>query len=82
MGRKKKLPEGLNVVFEAIVGRQGGRGIFGIEDEAGEAARQTKLQRMKGGSLACVRPTRRRSVVIEHGGGEYLPSESEHCPSR
>ena len=30
MGRKKKLPEGLSVVFEAIIGRQGGRGIFGI----------------------------------------------------
>src|SRR5262249_4238182 len=46
MGRKKKLPEGLSVVFEAIRGRQGERGIFGIEDEADEAARQTKLQRM------------------------------------
>src|SRR5262245_57979705 len=46
MGRKKKLPEGLSVVFEAIVGRQGGRGIFGVEDAADEAARQTKLQRM------------------------------------
>jgi hypothetical protein len=46
MGRKKKLPEGLGVEFEAIVGRQGGQGIFGIEDEADAAARQTKLQRM------------------------------------
>jgi hypothetical protein len=34
------------VTFEAIVGRQGGQGIFGIEDEAEEVARRTKLARM------------------------------------
>jgi hypothetical protein len=47
MGRgKKALPEGLKVKFEAIVGRQGGKGIFGIEDDAEEEARRTKLARM------------------------------------
>jgi hypothetical protein len=47
MGRgKKALPEGLKVKFEAIVGRQGGKGSFGIEDDAEEEARRTKLARM------------------------------------
>jgi hypothetical protein len=47
MGRgKEALAEGLKVTFEAIVGRQGGKGIFGIEDEAEEEARRTKLARM------------------------------------
>jgi hypothetical protein len=47
MGRgKKALPEGLKVTFEALTGRTRGRGIFGIEDEADEVARQAKLQRM------------------------------------
>jgi hypothetical protein len=43
---KKALPEGVKVVFEAITGRTGGRGIFGIEEEGDEVARQAKLQRM------------------------------------
>jgi hypothetical protein len=47
MGRgKKALPEGGKVTFEAIVGRQGGKGIFGIEEAAEEAARRTKLAEM------------------------------------
>jgi hypothetical protein len=36
----------LKVEFEAIVGRQGGKGIFGIEDAAEEVARQAKLAAM------------------------------------
>jgi hypothetical protein len=36
----------LKVTFEAIVGRQGAKGIFGSEDEAEEVARRTKLARM------------------------------------
>jgi hypothetical protein len=43
---KKALPEGVKVVFEAVTGRPRGRGIFGIEDEGDEVARQAKLQRM------------------------------------
>jgi hypothetical protein len=43
---KKVLPEGLKVTFEAITGRVRGRGLFGIEDEGDEVARQAKLQRM------------------------------------
>jgi hypothetical protein len=43
---KKVLPEGVKVAFEAITGRARGRGIFGIEDEGDEVARQAKLQRM------------------------------------
>ena len=43
---KKVLPEGVKVVFEAVTGRPRGRGIFGIEDEGDEVARQAKLQRM------------------------------------
>lgn len=39
---KKGLPEGVKVTFEAIVGRQGGKGIFGIEEAAEEVARRTK----------------------------------------
>jgi hypothetical protein len=43
---KKPLPEGVKVAFEAVMGRKRGRGIFGIEDEGDEVARQAKLQRM------------------------------------
>ena len=43
---KKALPEGLKVTFEALTGRTRGRGLFGIEDEGDEVARQAKLQRM------------------------------------
>jgi hypothetical protein len=43
---KKALPEGVKVTFEAITERTRGRGIFGIEAEGEEVARQTKLQRM------------------------------------
>ncbi len=47
MRRKEKtVVEGGKVAFETLAGRQGGEGIFGIEDEADELARQTKLQRM------------------------------------
>jgi len=45
-GQKTAGGEELKVTFEAIVGRQGGKGIFGIEDEAEEIARRTKLARM------------------------------------
>ena len=34
------------MTFEAIIGRQGSKGILGIEDEADEVARQAKLRRM------------------------------------
>lgn len=43
---KKALPEGEKVTFAAITGRTRGRGIFGIEEEGDEVARQAKLQRM------------------------------------
>ena len=43
---KKVLPEGVKVTFEAMTGRSRGRGLFGIEDEGDEVARQAKLQRM------------------------------------
>jgi hypothetical protein len=43
---KKTLPEGVKVAFEAVMGRPRGRGIFGIEDEGDEVARQAKLHRM------------------------------------
>ena len=43
---KKALPEGVKVAFEALTGRPRGRGIFGIEDEGDEVARQAKLARM------------------------------------
>lgn len=47
MGRQEKtLPEGLRVTFEAVTGRMGSKGIFGIEEEADEVARQAKLRRM------------------------------------
>ena len=47
MGRGKKgVPKGLKVTFEALTGRSGGRGIFGIEDAADEIARRAKLQHM------------------------------------
>jgi hypothetical protein len=47
MKRKEKMvvAEG-KVAFETLAGQQGGEGIFGIEDEADELARQTKLRRM------------------------------------
>ncbi len=38
-GEKKHEGEGPKVTFEAIVERQGGRGLFGIEQEAEEIAR-------------------------------------------
>jgi hypothetical protein len=41
--REKSDLRGLKVTFEAVAGRQGGRGIFAIEDEAEEVARRTKL---------------------------------------
>ena len=41
--REKADTQGLKVTVEAVVGRQGGRGIFGIEDAAEEIARRTKL---------------------------------------
>lgn len=44
--REKTLPEGLKVTFEAVTGRVGSKGIFGIEEDADEVARQVKLQRM------------------------------------
>lgn len=43
---KKVLPKEVKVTFEAVTGRSHGRGIFGIEDEGDEVARQAKLQRM------------------------------------
>ena len=44
--REQSEAEERQVTFAAILGRQGGRGIFGIEDEADEVARQAKLRRM------------------------------------
>jgi len=44
--RTKTAVEGGKVAFEVLAGRGGGEGIFGIEDEADELARQTKLGRM------------------------------------
>jgi len=41
--RTKADTAGLKVSFEAVAGRQGGRGIFAIEDAAEEIARRTKL---------------------------------------
>lgn len=47
MGRREKSGTAeLKVTFEAIVGRQGAKGIFGIEDTAEEVARRTKLALM------------------------------------
>lgn len=47
MGRGEKVgAEGLMVTFEAIIGRQESKEIFGLEDEADEVARQAKLCRM------------------------------------
>jgi hypothetical protein len=43
---KRAVPEGLKVTFEAVTGRSGGKGIFGIEDAADEVARRAKLQHM------------------------------------
>lgn len=44
--REKPGTEALEIAFAAIIGRQGSTGIFGIEDEAEEVARQAKLRRM------------------------------------
>ena len=47
MGRREKSGVAeLKVTFEAIAGRQGDKGIFGIEDAAEEVARRTKLAQM------------------------------------
>ncbi len=47
MGRQEKPgTEELKVAFEAIIGRQGSQGLFGIEDAADEVARQAKLRYM------------------------------------
>lgn len=42
--REKTVVAGGKVAFAAIEGRQGGRGIFGLEEKADERARQAKLQ--------------------------------------
>lgn len=44
--REKPSREELRVTFEATVGWQGGKGIFGIEEAAEEVARRTKLAQM------------------------------------
>ncbi len=44
--RERPRGEELKVTFEAVVGRQGGKGIFGIEEAAEAVARQTKLAQM------------------------------------
>src|SRR5262249_41763774 len=44
--REKTVVEEGKVAFETLAGRRGGEGLFGIEDEADELARQTKLRRM------------------------------------
>ncbi len=45
MRRKEKTRlEGGKVAFETIEGRQGGEGLFGLEDKADEIARQAKLR--------------------------------------
>src|SRR5215470_5793702 len=44
--RAKADSDELKVTFEAITGRQGGKGIFGIEDDAEEIARRAKLAHM------------------------------------
>jgi hypothetical protein len=45
MRRREKINgKGEKVVFTAIEGRRGGRGIFGLEEKADERARQAKLQ--------------------------------------
>src|SRR5712691_411795 len=44
--REKAALDELKVTFAAITGRQGGKGIFGIEDDAEEIARRTKLAHM------------------------------------
>ena len=47
MKRQAKLDtKELKVAFEVVAGRQGGRGIFAIEDAAEEIARRTKLAHM------------------------------------
>ena len=42
--REKTAVAGGKVVFAAIEGWRGGRGIFGLEEKAEERARQAKLQ--------------------------------------
>jgi hypothetical protein len=45
MRRREQISvKGEKVVFRAIEGRRGGRGIFGLEEKAEELARQAKLQ--------------------------------------
>src|SRR5262245_12809210 len=45
MRRRQKVEvAGGKVAFEAIAGRQGGTGIFGLEEKADEVARQAKLR--------------------------------------
>jgi len=45
MRRKEKtVLDGRKVAFEAIVGRQGGEGLFGLEDKADELGRRAKLR--------------------------------------
>ena len=51
---KKVLPEGVKVAFEALTGRPRGRGIFGIEDEGDEVARQAKLHEWPSGLRAMI----------------------------
>lgn len=42
--REKTVVEGGTVAFEAIEGRRGGTGIFGLEEKADDRARQVKLR--------------------------------------
>jgi phage terminase large subunit GpA-like protein len=76
--REKSDLRGLKVTFEAVAGRQGGRGIFAIEDEAEEVARRTKLaqiaeriaaydQGYEGGRRQCPRCGRRQQYKGERG---------------
>ena len=46
MGRREQAgAEELKVTVEALTGQPGGKGIWGIEDDAAEGARGTKLAR-------------------------------------
>src|SRR5262245_36539289 len=42
--REKTVREESKVAYEAIEGRRGGEGLFGLEDQADEVARQAKLR--------------------------------------
>jgi hypothetical protein len=53
--REKADTQELKVTFEAVVGRRGGRGIFGIEDAADEIARRIKLAPIAEGIAAYAR---------------------------